>query len=74
MDCIKFINDTVLVKNDNYLMLREWFSCDLKLVLIYRASIHGFASQNFHQCCDGKGPNIVVIRSENGNLFGGYCS
>jgi hypothetical protein len=26
---------------------------------------------NFHRCCDGKGPTVVVVRSESGHVFGG---
>jgi hypothetical protein len=40
--------------------------------VIYRGSTDGFLSTNFHSKCDNKGENIVVIRSSNGSIFGGY--
>jgi hypothetical protein len=42
--------------------------------LIYRASRDGFTAKRFHQFCDGYGPTMTVIRSQNGCIFGGYTS
>jgi hypothetical protein len=39
--------------------------------LIYCASKNGWASSNFHNFCDKKGPTLVVVKSGN-NIFGGY--
>jgi hypothetical protein len=41
--------------------------------LIYKASKDGFAVNDFHKCCDAKGGTVTVIKSTNGNIFGGYC-
>ena len=43
---------------------------DLKL--IFRASEHEFKSSAFHSKCDNKGPTLTIIKTNNGNLFGGY--
>jgi hypothetical protein len=44
-------------------------------VLIYKATRDGFASSDFHRCCDDQGPTMTVIRSKDGGyLFGGYTS
>ena len=42
--------------------------------LLFRASEHGFSAQKFHSLCDNKGATIVIIKSKNGNVFGGYTS
>jgi hypothetical protein len=41
--------------------------------LIYKATRDGFRGEDFHRCCDNKGPTMTIIQSKNGNyLFGGY--
>lgn len=42
--------------------------------LLYRASENNFSSATFHSKCDGKGSSLTIIKSENGNIFGGYSS
>jgi hypothetical protein len=41
-------------------------------VCLYKATKDGFSAQTFHSMCDNKGETIVVIKSTNGNIFGGY--
>jgi hypothetical protein len=48
------------------------FSVDQKWKLIYRASKDGFEKDKFHAKCDYKTNTLVIIKSENGNVFGGY--
>ncbi len=48
------------------------FNVNQKWSLIYRASQDGFEAANFHFKCDNKPNTLVVIKSENGNVFGGY--
>ena len=40
--------------------------------LIYQATRDGFAASTFHSKCDNKPNTLSVIRSSNGNVFGGY--
>jgi len=40
--------------------------------LVYRASKDGFGSEKFHAKCDGISRTLTVIKSTNGNIFGGY--
>ncbi|CAF0762028.1 unnamed protein product [Adineta steineri] len=41
--------------------------------LIYKATIDGFHTEDFHRCSDDRGPTLTIIQSKNGNyLFGGY--
>jgi hypothetical protein len=41
--------------------------------LIYKATKHGFTASDFHKYSDKQGACITVIKSTNGNIFGGYC-
>jgi len=43
-----------------------------KWKLIYRATTDGFDTSNFHSKCDNQGPTIVIIKSNQGNIFGGF--
>ncbi|RGB40516.1 TLD-domain-containing protein [Rhizophagus diaphanus] len=45
----------------------------IKFELIYRASLEGFSINRFHECCDNKGPTVVIIKVRNsGEIIGGY--
>jgi len=51
--------------------------CDLKIKqenLLYRASKDGFGAHNFHAKCDHKPNTLTIIKSENGNVFGGFTA
>jgi hypothetical protein len=59
-------------ENINDLMTLCEFPIDQKWNLIYRASQDGFEGSNFHAKCDNKPNTFIIIKSENGNVFGGY--
>jgi len=42
--------------------------------LLYVASKDGDLAKDFHNACDGKGPNVVIVESEGGAVFGGYTN
>ena len=48
------------------------FPKDQKWQRIYKASIDGFKASDFHTKCDGKSNTLTVIKSESGNIFGGF--
>ena len=54
-------------------ILREWVG-DYKWRLIYRTSEHGYTANSFHKYCDDKGPTLIVIKSSEGWIFGGYTT
>jgi len=41
---------------------------------LYRASVDSFSTTVFHQKCDNKGPTITIIKTTDGDVFGGYNS
>jgi len=42
--------------------------------LLYRGSENDYSAQKFHELCDNHGPTICLIKSNFGNIFGGYTS
>lgn len=42
--------------------------------LLYRASENKFRTITFHGLCDDKGPTITIVKSNFGNIFGGYTN
>ena len=66
--------NTQLVNQQYDAKLREWIGNGYKRRLIYRASEHEYTASSFHECCDDKGPTLIVIKSSGGWLFGGYTT
>ena len=48
------------------------FQFSKKWNLIYRSSRDGFEASSFHSKCDNKPNTLIIIKSTNGNVFGGY--
>ena len=48
------------------------FSKTSKWNLLYRASSDGFSASSFHSKCEGIKNTLTIIKSINGNIFGGY--
>lgn len=42
--------------------------------LLYRASLNGWKSEDFHRFCDLKGPTLSLYRSSKNYLAGGFTS
>ena len=45
-----------------------------KLKILYRATKDGFSAANFHTKCDGQSNTLSIIKSTNGNIFGGFTT
>ena len=65
--------DTQLVNQQYDAKLREWIG-DYNWKLIYRPSEHEYTASSFHECCNDKGPTLIVIKSDGGWTFGGYTT
>ncbi|XP_028392844.1 uncharacterized protein LOC114517348 [Dendronephthya gigantea] len=73
-DPLPLMPNTMILKGEKelakhllrFLNYREW-----PLRLCYRASLHGWQSQKFHQFCDGKAGTVVLVKVGNW-IFGGY--
>jgi len=69
------IIDSLILSNHN--QIKKLFSLfeysfDQKCNLIYRASRDGFEAAKFHSKCDNKPNTLIIIKSTNGYVFGGY--
>ena len=69
-----FISGTVILKDEGKL-IRYLFAFlndrNTSLKVCYRASVHGWSSQHFHQHCDDKADTVVLVKVGN-YIFGGY--
>ena len=61
----------IIHKYDKYLI--EWFD-HYSWKLIYRASEHNYTAESFHKHCNDIGPTLIMIKSTNGWIFGGYTT
>ena len=75
--CLKnpseLLPDTQIVNQQYDDILREWIG-DCKWRLLYRSSEHDYTGKSFHEYCNGKGPTLIVIKSDEGWIFGGYTT
>ena len=68
-----FVPGTVILKNEGKLIAHLINFLNNKkapLRLCYRASVHGWSSQHFHQHCDDKAGTVVLVKVGN-YIFGG---
>ena len=66
-------NTTIVDKQyDSY--LREWLGNEYEWKLLYRASEHEYTAKSFHYICDFIKPTLVIIKSTEGWIFGGYAT
>ena len=77
---ILFENSTI-IKNDLERRLLESFikendntKKEILPNLLFKASVNGDNSQDFHKKCDYMGATITIVQSETGRRFGGYTS
>ncbi len=54
--------------------LKEWLGSEHKWKLIYRASDNNYSAKSFHEHCDNEAPSLVIIKSHNDCIFGGYTT
>lgn len=41
-------------------------------ILLYRPSRDGYSPENFHRLCDSKGPTLILVKTSDNYVFGGY--
>lgn len=61
-----------ILSNRQYFDLMNLCSQSKNWELVYRASRDGFGSNDFHSKCDKKQNTLAIIKTTNGNIFGGY--
>ncbi len=69
------LKETILFGQEYDSYLREWIGSEYKWKLLYRASEHEYTAESFHECCDDiQGPTLIIIKSDEGLIFGGYTT
>ncbi|CAF0978635.1 unnamed protein product [Didymodactylos carnosus] len=70
-----YMRGGTLLCADYQMKLNDFYgNAKQKWELIYKATLDGFRAQDFHRCCDSKGPTMTIIQGKNDNyLFGGYA-
>ena len=71
------INDSYILQEEDFAFidnrLRELYpNNDISYNLVYRATEDGDKASDFHQRCDKIGPNITLVKTRNGYIFGGF--
>lgn len=69
-----FPDSMLLLGQDHYQsLINDWYGTSSQVwIMLYRGSRDGYSAKQFHEKCDEKGPTLTLVKSANGNLFGGY--
>ena len=59
---------------DFYELIKPELQNIKRFQLLFKASDHDNWAKPFHQLCDNKGPTLTIIKSDHGNIYGGYTS
>ncbi|KAJ5071700.1 hypothetical protein M0811_10109 [Anaeramoeba ignava] len=73
-DKIKF-QSSILNETEHFKKLKEWINDDeffSKMKKGYSAKKDGFNSQNWHKAVDDKGKTLVIIKTKDNFIFGGF--
>jgi len=68
-------NMSNIVEDKTFKLINDWIdkTITLKFNLLYRGQGTELeSSYGFHSACDDKGPTVVIIRSSEGCIFGGF--
>jgi hypothetical protein len=71
----RVVFDSSILSQPQKNQLTTWLPQSMSnCTLLYRGSVHGFETSQFHSRCDGKGATLAVVRSTSNHIFGGYTS
>ncbi|KAJ5076686.1 hypothetical protein M0811_00003 [Anaeramoeba ignava] len=68
---------STIIQKQHFQKLREWINDDeffSKMKLGYSAKQDGFSSNNWHLKCDNKGKTLIIIKTKDNFIFGGFTS
>ncbi len=73
---IKNMNDSTILSSNTIENLKNLlnFSSNKPLKLLYQSSKDGFNASTFHSKCDEYAGTLIVMKSNNSNIFGAYTS
>ena len=71
----RLLRGSTIIEDTQYdKYLKEWLGSEHKWKLIYRASENNYTAKSFHEHCDNATPTLVIIKSDNDCIFGGYTT
>ncbi|EGG19893.1 hypothetical protein DFA_06997 [Cavenderia fasciculata] len=65
---------STLIELSHFELVDNWIGSKQNYTLLYKGSRDGLDATSFHKHCDEKGKSITLIKSSDGNVFGGYNS
>ena len=75
-----FFNVSSIIRNDfdKQIKLVNWIEQKLNkniiLELIFKMTENGFTAKDFHHYCDNKGPTLILIKTSNDEIIGGFTT
>ena len=75
-----FFNISSIIRNDfdKQIKLVNWIEQKLNkniiLELIFKMTENGFTAKDFHHYCDNKGPTLILIKTSNNEIIGGFTT
>ncbi|MFT7382411.1 MAG: hypothetical protein ACI9Z3_002305, partial [Roseivirga sp.] len=73
---LQILPNSVLVDNNDEQVLSDWLISDgvASGTLLYRRTLDGANSNAFHAKANNQGPTLILIKANNGTVFGGYTN
>lgn len=68
---LKLSKTITSILSPKYIMMTEAYTGCVFIRDCYRMSRDGFKAQTFHQNCDGLKPTVALVKTQNGEIFGG---
>jgi predicted nucleic-acid-binding Zn-ribbon protein len=70
-----FLKDSLILSDSSDSSLMSLIPDDVHSAsLLYRGSQDGFSREVFHSKCDNQGPLIIIVKCNEGYIFGGYAA
>ena len=71
-----WIESNIITNLNDKIQLKNWISLgkNINSKLLFRLSIHGETIQKFHELCDKLNNNLVIVQTQDNNIFGAYCT
>lgn len=68
------IDSVIILTKKQQLQLQHWLKplSQIKFELLFRATRDGERAADFIRMCNGKSPTLTIIKTTEGNIFGGY--
>ncbi|KAJ5071660.1 pep-cterm sorting domain-containing protein [Anaeramoeba ignava] len=74
---MKFKSSTIIQEKKQLKKLEEWINDDeflFKMKLGYSTKKDGFDCKKWHDICDNKGKTLIIIKTKDNYIFGGFTS